>query len=72
MVRGFLWLTLPRGKCAIRENDAVARIAGIEARIGGRIGAAAFDTGNGKHVDYRADERFAMCSTFKFSRPRLY
>ena len=36
------------------------------ARIAGRIGVAAFDTGNSKHVDYRAEERFPMCSTFKF------
>ena len=34
--------------------------------MGSRIGVAAFDTSNSKHVDYRADERFAMCSTFKF------
>ena len=48
------------------ENDAAARIAPIEAWMGGRIGVAAFDTSNSKHLDYRADERFPMCSTFKF------
>ncbi len=66
MVRGFLWLTFLAASAVSGGNDSVARIAAIEARIGGRIGVAAFDTGNSKHVDYRADERFAMCSTFKF------
>jgi beta-lactamase class A len=54
------------GSTAPAENDALQRIAAIEARVGGRIGVAALDTGNGKRVDYRADERFLMCSTFKF------
>ena len=66
MVRGFLWLTFLAANAVSGENDSVARIAAIEARIGGRIGVAAFDAGNSKHVDHRADERFAMCSTFKF------
>jgi beta-lactamase class A len=66
MVRGLLWLTFLVASAVSGENDAVARIAGIEARIGGRIGVAALDTTNSKHVDYRAEERFPMCSTFKF------
>jgi len=47
-------------------NDATNRIASIEARIGGRLGVAALDIGSGKRLDYRAEERFPMCSTFKF------
>ena len=54
------------GSAAFAENDPATRIAGIEARIGGRIGVAALDTGSGKRLDYRAEERFPMCSTFKF------
>jgi beta-lactamase class A len=42
------------------------RIAAIEARHGGRLGVAALDTGSGRHLEHRADERFALCSTFKF------
>jgi len=38
----------------------------IEARIGGRVGVAALDLGFDKRLTYRADERFAMCSTFKW------
>jgi beta-lactamase class A len=66
MVRGFLLLTFLAASAASGENDATARIAAIETRIGGRIGVAALDTGNEKHLDYRAEERFPMCSTFKF------
>ena len=43
---------------------AASDFAEIEARLGGRLGIAALDTGNGKRLSYRADERFAMCSTF--------
>lgn len=40
--------------------------ADIEADLGGRVGVAAIDTDSGKEMLYRADERFAMCSTFKW------
>lgn len=39
--------------------------AALEVRGGGRLGVAALDTGSGKRLSYRADERFPMCSTFK-------
>jgi beta-lactamase class A len=41
--------------------------ASLEKRSGARIGVAALDTGSGKHIAWRADERFLMCSTFKLS-----
>ena len=47
-------------------GDFANRILSIEKRTGGRIGVAALDTGSGKHLDYRSEERFPMCSTFKF------
>jgi beta-lactamase class A len=37
----------------------------IERRVGGRLGVLALDTGRGAVAAYRADERFALCSTFK-------
>ena len=40
-------------------------LAAIEARVGGRLGVAALDTGSGRRIEYRAEDRFAMCSTFK-------
>jgi beta-lactamase class A len=42
------------------------QISAIEQRSGGRLGVAALDTGSGRHLEHRADERFALCSTFKF------
>lgn len=45
--------------------DAAAEIAELERRNGGRLGVAAVDTGTGRRVVYRAEERFALCSTFK-------
>jgi len=66
MVKHFLLLAFLAANAAAAENDAAARVAAIEARIGGRIGVAALDTSNGKRFDHRAEERFPMCSTFKF------
>jgi beta-lactamase class A len=43
-----------------------ARFAAIEQRIGGRVGVAAFDTGSSAWLTHRPQERFAMCSTFKW------
>ena len=40
-------------------------IAEIERRYGGRLGVFAVDTGSGRTLSHRADERFLMCSTFK-------
>lgn len=47
-------------------NDFANRIRSVEERTGARIGLAALDSGSGKRLDYRAEERFPMCSTFKF------
>ncbi|MDQ2101184.1 class A beta-lactamase [Azospirillum isscasi] len=41
-------------------------IAALETRSGGRLGVAVLDTGTGQRFGRRADERFPMCSTFKF------
>ena len=40
-------------------------MAGLESRHGGRLGVAMLDVGTGVRTERRADERFAMCSTFK-------
>ena len=46
--------------------DAVsAKLALVERETGGRIGLAACSGASGSRIDYRTDERFAMCSTFK-------
>ena len=38
----------------------------IERRSGGQIGVAALNVRTGAALTYRSDERFAMCSTFKW------
>jgi beta-lactamase class A len=47
-------------------SDIVSAIAQIEMRAGGRIGVVAYDMGSRRRIEYRANERFLMCSTFKF------
>jgi len=46
-------------------DGAASRLAALERRHGGRLGVAILDTGNGRRIGHRADERFLMCSTFK-------
>ncbi|HEX9168288.1 MAG TPA: class A beta-lactamase [Roseiarcus sp.] len=49
------------------ERIALAsqRLAAIEERTGARLGVFVIDTGTGRMMEHRADERFPMCSTFK-------
>lgn len=49
-----------------RLTSAISRsMSALEVRSGGRLGVAVLNTANGKTFGHRADERFAMCSTFK-------
>ncbi|MBA2435074.1 MAG: class A beta-lactamase [Chthoniobacterales bacterium] len=48
-----------------RKDTPENRIKAIKTRLGGRLGVAALDTGSGRRVEHRANERFPMCSTFK-------
>lgn len=41
------------------------RLWALERNSGGRLGVAAIDLHTGSPLNYRADERFPMCSTFK-------
>lgn len=58
----FAGLAVPEAAGATSETPDFAR---IEAECGGRLGVAVLDTHNGRRMGHRADERFAMCSTFK-------
>ena len=60
-------LRTPRGAFADSKADALAaaRFTGIEKQTGGRLGVSAIDSATGLRFSYRAQERFAMCSTFK-------
>lgn len=40
-------------------------LAELDRKSGGRLGVCAIDTASGRKLMHRADERFAMCSTFK-------
>ena len=44
---------------------AVQGFTELEARFDARLGVYAVDTGSGRTVEHRADERFAFASTFK-------
>jgi beta-lactamase class A len=48
------------------EAGAARELFAIEGSVGGRVGVFALDTGSGRTLARRADERFAMCSTFKW------
>jgi beta-lactamase class A len=55
-------LLLPTaGRAAELDFSQLERMAGV------RVGVAALDTGSGKRIGWRANERFVMCSTFKLS-----
>lgn len=72
-------LALPAAACASQQPPSQtapppipqsrpagpSRIAELESRFDARIGVYAVDTGSGQELAHRADERFAMCSTFK-------
>jgi beta-lactamase class A len=49
-----------------RFSPLSAALAQLEQINGGRLGVAVLDTATGESAGYRTDERFPMCSTFKF------
>lgn len=53
---------LPSPKPAVAAKD----FAALEAASGGRLGVTLLNTGTGWRTGNRQDERFPMCSTFKF------
>ena len=60
---------LPAGLVQLaRESDSELnqKFSALEKDSGGRLGVAMLDTGGGLRAGHRADQRFPMCSTFKF------
>ncbi|MGE0868946.1 MAG: class A beta-lactamase [Kofleriaceae bacterium] len=49
-----------------RGGEDHRELARIETRIGGRLGVFALDAGSERALSLRPDERFAMCSVFKW------
>ena len=56
----------PRQPSKIWGSGCATRWRAIEASVGGRLGVAVLDTASGELAGHRLDERFPMCSTFKF------
>lgn len=50
------------GARGTQPGDAIAQ---LERAHGGRLGVAALDSGSGRRIAHRADERFPYCSTCK-------
>jgi len=50
----------------IRAEELQHEVAGLERRNGGRLGVAILDSADASVIAHRGDERFALCSTFKF------
>lgn len=50
----------------MQRTAAAERLGDLERKHSGRLGVAVLDTGSGRRLAHRADERFPMCSTFKF------
>jgi beta-lactamase class A len=67
---GIASLIFGTATCVVGEpqpnRPALERVTALERDLGGRVGVAAIDTGNGQRIGYRQAERFPMCSTFKF------
>jgi beta-lactamase class A len=57
------WIFRPGSASA--ASSATDRLAALESATGGRLGVAALNIAGGAQVSYRANERFAFCSTFK-------
>lgn len=53
------------GKTTTAHADGSDAIAALEQKHGGRLGVFVQDTGTGRTLAYRADERFLLGSTFK-------
>ncbi|MEE2567630.1 class A beta-lactamase [Hyphobacterium marinum] len=59
--------TRENATATVESHSALSLIfEDIENRSGGRIGVAVLDTDTGRSAGHRADERFAVCSTFKW------
>jgi beta-lactamase class A len=64
-----LLATLPAGAAArpaFGGHRLAQAVAALERRSGGRLGVAVVETGTRARFSHRGDERFPLCSTFKF------
>jgi beta-lactamase class A len=66
MALGGCWLRAEHARAAEGLALLPAALTRIEAEHGGRLGVAVLDTGSGRQAGHRTEERFPLCSTFKF------
>lgn len=67
LAAGAGWLAPQWAKATEKRMDPLAdRFARIERDSGGRLGVALLDSSGRQLAGHRQDERFPMCSTFKF------
>lgn len=58
---------ISRRATALEQDQKLQRaVAGLELRYGGRLGVAVLDSAGNTASAHRGEERFALCSTFKF------
>lgn len=50
----------------VRSDDLHSHLEALERAHGGRLGVSILDVAGGRRLDHRGDERFPMCSTFKW------
>lgn len=58
-------LALPGLAEAAPDGEFERRMTALEVAMGGELGLCALDSGTGRQLAHRAEQRFAMCSTFK-------
>ena len=59
-------LALPSLAIAQQDDKLPAAFAALEKKSGGRLGVAVLNTATNQTAQYKADERFPFCSSFKF------
>lgn len=65
MRQALILLVLGVQACVTPPTSIQAKLSALEAEFGGRLGVSAYYTSSATRVQYREDERFPMCSTFK-------
>jgi len=69
LVVGAALISSPSSLFAATEKPLVEsiekKLQSLEAASKGRIGVSALDTSNSKRFEFRSNERFSLCSTFK-------
>ena len=60
-----LCFLIPTTSAIAAGDGLIDTVTAVEARLGGRVGVAIYDTETGRSWEHRAEERFPLSSTFK-------